>query len=252
MLEVQRRILAKEIVLERAQSSAEAIVRKFENLEIGGKTITAPYWKNFRPGLKGTSLYYVVKGGKLSPSEIVDSTVAKARERGLNLEMLNTQQLLYFMKLEGIGVDCSGFAYQIVRAAYEGLGGKEFDNKIAGLDGTTGISRVNAKALTSRPNSFKIDNLADIKPGDLIRSFGGSHAIVVIGQSSGTIRCAHSYESGRDGVQRFNISIQNPSPDIFHQNWDAIEEPIERYDSQDGLWRLKILDGVCGFNLLPQ
>jgi len=252
MLETSRRILAKENAIEIARLSAETLVNKFENLEIGGKIVKAPYWKNFKSGFEGTCLYYVPKGGKLSPQEIVDITVAKASEQGQDLNFLSGEQLGYFMRSNGVGVDCSGFAYQISRTIYESLGGVDFDHKIIGKDGAVGITRVNAWALTSEPNSFRVEKLTDIKPGDLIRSFGGSHAVVVLGLSSGKIQCVHPYETGENGVQRFNVTIEYPSADIFNQKWDEMEEPILKIDSNDGVWRLKILEGVYSFNLLPR
>lgn len=248
----EKKVSAEGLVL-LAQSFALAKVSEFTDFQIYGKKVRIPYWMNFNPSLVDTQSYKAFPGGgKLTPQEILERTLIAAQEISFNLGQASEREVFEFMRERGIGIDCSGFAYQICKAVYLGLGGVNFEDKVIGRqDKDRGIKRTSASDLTDYKNSIKIKEVFLVKPADIIRCKGGTHVISILGFDSLGIVCAHSSDSTQgSGVHLFHIMIENLKEDIFGQKWDEIsldghayiEEVLRKRKEGDGVWRLKVLD----------
>ncbi len=210
---------------------------------------------NNDPDLVGTVLYFSVPGGgKMNPREIIDRTYTEDRIKGINLNSFSTSELKTFMRERGMGVDCSGLTYQLCERAFNTLGGKDFTQRIVGIDGKHGITKVNASCLTSPINSIRIARLEEIKPADIIRCRKGHHSITileveVLGGETNLV-CAHSSDSvAALGVSIFKIKVLSLKDNIFRQEWTETDlqgtpynwKLVQDTDNEDGIYRLKII-----------
>ena len=237
------------------EDAGKRLTQRFLLLDILGRNIVAPYWMNNDPSSVDTYLYKSVsKGGKLTPEEIESQTILKAEEASLSLRALSYDQLRSFMQSNAIGIDCSGFAYQITEAMYSAAGGIDFQSKVKGRnEGDFGIRRTGASDLTSPKNSLTVNSTKDIMAGDLIRCMSGTHVIVVLSKTDSEVFCAHA--SGTfDGVCTFKIEITDSSKGIFNQNWSLFIDgrrnylgtALKRMGEGDGVWRLQVMSDIRG------
>src|SRR5258708_39801608 len=97
-----------------AAQAAFAVLYGFSQLQIGGKVIACPYWMNFDTDLMDSPFYRAVpKGGKLTSAEVVEQVHSMASQQKFDLASANDEQIRMFMRQNAIGVDCSGFSYQV-------------------------------------------------------------------------------------------------------------------------------------------
>jgi len=192
----------------------------FFSLEvISGKKVRIPYWRN-RLSLGGLRRIQGLFGGKGTPLQIKRATVEKAEKSSTNLKKLSSDQIRKFMRQKRIGLDCSGFAFQILNFLFpefwRGL-------KMAPGKSTNPIRRFNAYALTSKENSTGIDKVKNLKPGDLISfSWQGKidHVLTVVKVSENVIVYAHSSEKTKiTGPHLGKIKIVDPEKGLDKQMW---------------------------------
>lgn len=193
-------------------------LQNFFALEIvPGKKVRLPYWCNKFKGKRIQGPF----GGKGTPAEIKKAVWAKAKRAGVDLRKMTASQIRSFMKQRRIGIDCSGFAFQVLDflqpGFYRGL-------KMAAGKSRNPIRRFSAAALTSAENSFPVKRAADIKPGDLIPlSFRGKkvdHVLIVVAATGKEIVYAHS--SSRTmvtGPHLGRIKIRKKNQDLRQQQW---------------------------------
>ena len=126
----------------------------YSNLNIGGKKIVAPYYiANYQMsliaalkeagvtdemigGLKENtadhSLHYAYFSGKGTPQQIVTAVEHLAEYYEVDLSQSSESWIRNFMLFCGIGVDCSGFVYEIFRYGFEEQGHvDEFNNSLS-------------------------------------------------------------------------------------------------------------------------
>lgn len=238
-------------------SAAMTLTNRFMELTIAGQLVGTPYWMNKNPLLVDTPYYQAVsKGGKLSPEEIVQSVFTRSTSTNVDLASHSRDEIRKFMLENAIGVDCSGFTYQVVREIYSALGGNGFDEKVIGAEPHfRGITKTAARDLTDTKNSVMINEIRQAMPGDMIRCQEGRHIIVIISNNGDTVTCAHSrFSSNRhntNGVVTFTVDVVDPMLDIAKQRWNEylndgsnyLEWLKDNYDTPT-LWRLKILDEI--------
>ena len=223
---------------------------QFLNMSLGNHIIRCPFWMNWDYLYKGTDLYrFVPGGGKMSPQEIEQQAILKAREQSFRLKEASLDELHCFILENGIGVDCSGLVYQGLKCAYQALGGSDFENKVIGVDGQTGITKIRVKALGSDINSFEINRLMEIKPVDFI-VVGESHSILIIQRLANYIFCLHASNEIKDsGVNFFPIKITDYKRGIFRQLWQEYSDDGKLYNEGrllevncGGIRRLRIIE----------
>jgi len=204
-------------------------LRDFLALEIvPGKKVRLPYWRNKR--LVGGRWQQGPEGGKGTPAQLRRITLEKARQAGLDLTKMKASQIRKFMRQKRIGLDCSGFAFQVLQFLFPGFW--------RGLKKAPGRSknprrRFNAAALTSPANTVRVDKVENILPGDLIPfSFKGKkidHVAVVVEKRPKQIIYAHSSQKTKvEGVHLGKIKIISSGQNLAEQEW---EEKIKTGES---------------------
>ncbi|MDP3888698.1 MAG: hypothetical protein Q8Q24_01500 [bacterium] len=218
-------------------STLKNFLDQYFNFEIAGKKVTLPYWMN-----KLGKEIYGPHGGKGTPEEIRSDTLEAAEKENKDLEKMPLEEIYSFMKQNRIGLDCSGFAYQILNFLDLEKGGDGISNSVAGVNGM-GITKTNADALTNGINSVQVENLKEVRPGDLIRMDGGRHVMVIVDTNSKEIIYAHiSASTKKEGPHLAKINIINPDGGIEKQNWEELSKDNRNY--RDFALRLNLGDGI--------
>jgi len=239
----------------RVQNTIEEVAQDLSYVLINGLKVRTPYWMNYDSFYAETPLYMGVRGGgKYNKDQIVERCNYEANLSGFQSD--DPEMMHLFMLSRGIGVDCSGFAYQTLRAVYYSLGGEDNLRSIL-VDATGnhgGITRTGARHLTSNDNSRVVNSLHNIRPADLIRCGRGGHVMVVAGVNpDGSIKVIHTTNATFiTGIHSFTIRTNKPDGTIFEQNWE--ENLVNGYnlgrwmnenrDGDDGIYRLKVLDDL--------
>ena len=239
----------------------QQLIRAYARLDFGhGRTVAAPYYKNNPKQRRFTT---PVEGGKGTPNEIILETKIRAREQGINFDPLIPALIREFMMREGIGIDCSGFAARVMDCLVRATTGQSFTQAIKPMGyGWRKIvyhfrpfQNTNVLTLTSPVNSNPAA-LPTLQPGDLIRTRGGNHVLLVtdvVRDTGGCIqdfRYAHS--SGQfgeeSGVRTGEVTITNPQEDLAHQEWKEVwngtipsREGWEENHEKNGIFRLRVL-----------
>lgn len=195
-------------------------------MKVKGVVINCPYWMNkIRFG-------EVVRGygnGK------ADANAIKAKLE----ETFDGSDLYKLAKRQRIGIDCSGFVYRVLNFLILSL-----DEIFPG-----GIHKTNAARLTDSKYSVLINQIDNIKPGDMIRMRNGSHIGVIIEKDLQKIVYAHSSSSRYtvvQGVHLGEIEIVDRKLPLENQIWkeklrdgSGIKSLYFRPKRGDGIYRLK-------------
>lgn len=207
-------------------------IDKYFNLHIKGHIIICPYFINRNRFLRSP-----VYAGKGTPEEIEKTTNALIKYKNPSKE-----QILYEMHQKGIGIDCSGLVYQIYEFWLSILFNKslsEFLPNVPVYNLRKYMSRklkpqnsVGANELTSEPFAKKI-NLQEVKAGDMIRTRGGKHVLLITEVKKKydkveQLKFVHSSSQyKRDGVRYGQIYL-NEIQDINFAHWndDDVAEPV--------------------------
>jgi hypothetical protein len=110
-------------------------------------------------------------GGKGTPTQIVEATKKINVELETDISKMSPSSIDSFMRMNGIGVDCSGFAYNIINHAIETLskGSDQYENHLQGLE-RRGVYRAGVRILSNHDNANPIMDWNSLEPGDLIVS----------------------------------------------------------------------------------
>lgn len=238
-----------------ASNAIKSLVEKFKNIQVEGRDIPCPFWMNFDYLYEGTPLYKgFLRGGKLSPEEVKNSLNNLVVQNSLDIKNASLQEIISLMISNGIGVDCSGFAYQCLREVYLVLGGtsENFEKKVVNAQTYhSGITKVGVSDLSSSVNSLGVNRLSQIKPGDFIVK--GRHIVVIIDTCDQIINCVHaSNEILTPGIHEFDILIREPDLSIFDQEWQEFDLNGKPYSETlkdsikpgDGIRRLRIIQDL--------
>lgn len=166
------------------------MVRKYQSLKIGNSLVCTPYFMNNvelffkslmqRAGVDTKQIEEVKKTyrekevpygwyrGKGTPQEIEEATETISKEVGLDLKVAGTKTILDFMKLYALGVDCSGFVYNVL--SY-GLDKNGLRGRLDEILSWSNIDNIGVHQAATFVFSGKASNLIqplDIKPLDLI------------------------------------------------------------------------------------
>lgn len=249
-------------VKERVQLAGKVIAEKFLRIPVGNRFINCPFFMNNDPDWKDTPYYFSVpRGGKMTPEEVTEKLSGAVRDSEFDADNSSLKNLRMFMRKNGIGVDCSGLTYQVLKYIYENSGGSIFEEKVIGAQSNfRGVTKTNSDSLTSLKNSNLVAGIEDIKPGDIIRGHGGHHSIVIFGCERNLLRCIHSSDgTSALGVSAFEINLIDLKHDIFHQDWSEVNNRGIKYNKRllskfkdgDGVWRLRIMQELYDIDNLP-
>lgn len=193
-------------------SSLKKFLDQFLNFQVLGKKVVIPYWMN-----KLEKKIYGPFGGKGTPEEILKATFAAAKKEKADLEKLDSGEIYLLMKRNRIGLDCSGFAFQILDFLDRERGGDGISDDVVGVDGG-GIRKTNAEALTNDFNTVPVGETEEIKIGDLMRFSEGKHVAVVVGVRENEITYAHISGFTRiEGPHLVKIKVANRENFLFRR-----------------------------------
>lgn len=203
--------------------------------------MSAPYRVNlpFQPDRR--------KYGKFNPYKLARDTKQIALEQRVNLENLSAKEIRQFMIKNQLGVDCSGFAYQMLNFLLNKL---KLGNMIK--NGFPKPSSTNVRILASNKFTVPIKKVSDTMAGDLVTFNRGAaklaHVLLILDHSGQEITYAHSTGAAKDsGVQMGKIKITNPQQSLKYQQWnDDLKNGktlADYFDETqgDGIKRLKAL-----------
>ncbi len=196
-------------------------LKDYFSLEIiPGKKVRIPYWRN-RITHRGLCRIQGSFGGKGAPSQIKRATIDRAKKSGIDINKLTSVQIRKFMTQKRIGLDCSGFVFQVLDFLFPGFwqGLKRAFGK-----SSNPIRRFNSDALTSKENTILIKKVEDIKVGDLIPiSWQGKkvdHVLVVVEINKKEIVYAHSSQKTKiTGPHKGKIKITDLKKGLDKQSW---------------------------------
>jgi hypothetical protein len=209
------------------------VIEQYMKLRLGagGKT---PYYNNRRGKIRG-GLNAII--GKGTPEEICDEARILALRRGISLKKASPEQLAIFLVDEGLGVDCSGFAFHVLNAESKARKqGRLFSHVTLKKSLVRRIlaklrpaSNVSVGILSMDENSTVVQ-IADAEAGDFISIIGSgldhtyNHIMVITKIEGNVIHYAHSYAWPSDGkynhgVNTGTITITNQEKPLLEQLW---------------------------------
>lgn len=233
---------------------------RFFSLQIGGKSVAAPYYINTK---RRRDLRALV--GKGTAQEIELEAKVWAQVKGLNLDEASTESIRELMQQVGIGIDCSGLVVHSLRPHFRRQGINLFSSvkyKLNNLRARMGrilrpAENLGADDLTSLANCELVE-LSQVRPGDFLRGIGKQRnayhiAVVteVIGDANGdakVIKYSHSHRKYgvNNGVRQGVMEITNPQGSILEQKWLEVHDDGRNYLYED----LVSEPGDCGFRRL--
>jgi len=223
--------------------SLKKVCQSFLNLPLGKHSLPIPYWSN---KLKdGKILIEGAFGGKGTPKQIQKATDRAAKKEKLDLKKLTKKEILYLMKRNKIGLDCSGLVYQLLDFISKKEKKTSLDQILVGFGGKKGIRRVGVRQLADPQNSIPV-NLDQLKPGDFIITDQEKHMLLILDIKDNKITYIHSSQKTKNnGVHLGTLTIINPNRGLAHQKWsDKLKDgsPYTKtiYEN-DGFYRLKTL-----------
>jgi len=162
------------------------------------------------------------------------------------------------MQSYGIGIDCSGFAYHILNPLIKQKIRKDLSHFLVRFSGLFGLvdkalfrtkryQKISAAMLVSNLNTIRIDNVADIRVGDLIQmthqGYEGKHPLVVVGVEPTFILYAHSSEYVKmNGAHFGKICLLDLSKSLDQQEW--LEETSAGQNYGKNAFRVDLGDSV--------
>lgn len=229
--------------------SISEYIRQYTKMSVDGLVINCPYWinrmKNGKVILRGFA------NGKGSAGEIRKELDMRLNRLSDDLKFkLTTETVRKFAKKERIGIDCSGFVYRVLDELLRlDYGDTKYNNLEKVLRG--GINKTNVKRLTSLEYSKEIIDIKDLKLGDIIRLWGGKHALIIIRNDQKELVYAHSSSLSTkiQGVHTSKIQIIDVTRSLKDQQWQEEARTGENFGKKyfnpekgDGVFRLKIFN----------
>jgi hypothetical protein len=266
-------------VVKVSQPSYPHLVRRLSQryeLEIAGVRCWTPYWINWdEPPYFKDAPYR----GKGTPQQI--TTTACQLLATSEQQPRTPEAMRGWMRQQGLGIDCSGFAYHVLNAylrqrlnvtlaahlrVYQAdicaALKRHPDRADPGLGRALPWLRLeqvcqvwrkepamltDVRRLTDPTVAHPVERADQVQPGDLIKltSRYGDHIAIVCGRTADTIEYASSEDEpdGLGGIRCRQIQIGSPREGLEAQQWEQahIYNPGQ---NNDGAWRLPVLEGV--------
>jgi len=225
------------------------LANEYVNFEIGGKKIMMPYcivdvpYDRAKHKMGRTDRFHNF-AGKGTPEQIRKLTIKTAKTKKFNLEAASKQEIIQFMVDNGIGIDCSGFVYNILDAYIRKVKKTSLANYVYRQSGLLGkvenlllrknrVRRISAATLTNELNTIKIEKVKDIQPGDIIRlthsDWPGKHIAIIVDRDNTDITYAMASEYMKiRGAHFGTIRIKNNNKGLELQEWQEAN-----YDGQN-------------------
>jgi hypothetical protein len=221
-------------------ASAEKVINHYLNLPFSDKHgIRCPYFNNAKLGQRGQLKALIGKG---TPTEIVEEAKILSVQYKQNIANpeITADDIRKFLIEHNLGVDCSGFITNVMQAELADRG----VNLVTQIFITPKIhifrwlisklrpvEQISVQVLANEKNTKAINNLADIKAGDMIMILKTGpkktrdHILLVTRIDTDKISYAHARawsSEGRygHGVSVGTITIINPAKVLLDQLWE--------------------------------
>lgn len=240
------------------------IANEYVHFELQGKIIKIPYCiVKFEDDDTRTPMARTSKdrnyAGKGTVDQIRSALVNTAFKEKFNLEKSSPEKITQFMITQGIGIDCSGFVYNVLDAYLKKEKNISLANILLRYPGILGkverfffknnrVRRISAATLTSDLNTKLIKSVTDIRPGDLMRLtppgyLRGKHIAIIIDVNEEYIIYAHSSEAtSTKGPHFCRINIIDAKKGLEYQQWLEVTQEGRNY--QHYAFNPKIGDSV--------
>lgn len=194
-----------------------------------------PYWKNILDQ-DGKIIKEGAFAGKGSPDEIDYVTRCLAFEKSIDINTLSADKVKQLQVENQIGVDCSGYVYNLLNAFAQDMGLPGIYYKLVGS--WKGITRLGARSISATNfadpvNSLRVDNMINIKTGDyivMIGKDGQGHVILILENNTDYLLCTHSSsETSNPCVHEFKIYLKSLEKQIQEQDWQETLQTGDNY-----------------------
>lgn len=220
---------------------AQDVLERYLKLPLGipGQGVPVPYFNNrrssVRAGLRATI-------GKGNPNEIIEEAEILARRENVDLTKLDGQTLTRFLVDHNLGIDCSGFAYHVLRPLFVSSSSRSFFLTFSGSPIRKLIALIrpaenaSVRTFANKENSRQITT-AEVRAGDVIIRLASKddrkiidHIMIVESVERNevalplVINYAHSIAWNTDGmykhgVRRGSIKITKLFGTLTEQTW---------------------------------
>lgn len=217
------------------------VLEQYLHFQVGPASCSVPYFNNKTIKARAALAARVGKG---KPSDILDELKDILFRKRISIDSLNSESLKKILVENNLGIDCSGFSYQILNAESEATGkgslkkhlvlikANNFIRKI--IASLNPVKNVDVATFASDKNSQQI-SLKEILPGNIITMLGNSgegerdhilviHKVEYVGSDPKIIHYSHSIAYPEDGlygtgVRQGYIEINDSSNSILEGNW---------------------------------
>ncbi len=168
-------------------------------------------------GYKGNKCEYGWYRGKGTPEELEDAFLSLAENRGFNIQNISEEGIREIMKLLGLGIDCSGYIYNVLLSGFKSIGmEEEFVDSLSWGDPTrTGVSKASASVFAGCSSSLikDLDSLSDL---DLLllknKEEKYTHIAMVLKEDNKLELTQSIFTVLPNGVRIDGLRIENNSP----------------------------------------
>ena len=239
--------------VKRLPASAQTLIERYRSLHIQGMTATCPYHINC-----GTTFArHRALVGKGRPEEIEAAAEHYFAKYHMSAQG-DPEQLRRYLMACGLGIDCSGFAAWVLNCVTQETLGKPIWQCLTfpGLKRRTvsklrPFENISANLLTSNRNTYKVDDLGQIRPGDMIRLIHGGHVMVVseVGKGKGDQVVYFDYTQStvsyvaKNGIDTGRVTVTQSDGYLLDQAWadEAIYRALQESGDEARIVRLKAL-----------
>ena len=243
-------------------------IRDYQELDIYGKKVLTPYFINtparfftqlmrnvgvsseklkaFHDAYKERKIPYGWYQGKGTPKEITFATTTLSEKMGLSLRNASPEVIRQFMKLYGLGIDCSGFIYQTLSYAFSKIGKLQQFNDSLSWENPKFQTTYRAGVFVFAGEASKVIMPQNVSSLDIICFKKGNdeygHIALVVRQNGEFMITQSEVSVVPDGVNLSNFSADREKPHFgfkpeIGKSWQQLykEGTLE-------FRRLKILD----------
>lgn len=233
---------------------AIAMINDYLSLPFPGlEGVVCPYFNNSRANLRGQLRVLIGKG---TPKEIVEEAQIISIQYHAGLfekngacclhnehtgEPVTPDDMRRFLIKHNLGIECSGFITNVLRAHFKETKGIDAVRKIFitspkkivrwTIAKLRPVENINVRTYADDKNTAPIKNIADSKPGDVIIMLETgptkkrNHIVLIEENNGNVINYVHARAWSTEGqfghgVNRGTITINSPTGALLEQTWN--------------------------------